>query len=89
MGRDAVLYEALWDHVVAYSIDEQRGSWDHELDASNQPAASVWSGKPDIYHALQATLILRLPSHPSLASALAEGHLDTVVPPVPDRSIPR
>ena len=87
--RYAVLYEALWDHAAAYFIDEQRGSWHHELDTSNQPAASVWSGKPDIYHALQTTLIPRLPLHPSLASALAEGHLDSVAPPVPDRSTPR
>lgn len=87
--RYAVLYEAFWDHAAAYFIDEERGSWHHELDTSNQPAGSVWSGKPDIYHALQTTLIPRLPLHPSLASALAEGHLDSVCPPIPDRSTTR
>ncbi len=85
----SVLYEALWDYAATFFIDERRGSWHHELDTSNQPAASVWSGKPDIYHALQTTLIPRLPLHPSLASALAEGKLDSVHPPVPDRSTTR
>jgi hypothetical protein len=37
----------------------------------------VWDGKADAYHALQATLIPRLPAAPSLASALARGLLDT------------
>jgi hypothetical protein len=35
----------------------------------------VWEGKPDTYHALQATLIPRLPLAPALASALAAGLL--------------
>ncbi len=85
--RYSVLYASLWDHAAAYFIDEQHGSWHHELDTNNQPAAAVWSGKPDIYHALQATLIPRLPLHPSLASALAEGQIDSIVPPVPDRTL--
>ena len=85
----AVLYETLWDHAAKYFIDEQHGSWHHELDTENRPAASVWSGKPDIYHALQTTLIPRLPLHPSLASALAEGHLASVTPPSPHRTHPR
>ena len=88
-GRYAALYESLWDHAAVYFIDEQRGSWHHELDTSNQPAASVWSGKPDIYHALQATLIPRLPLHPSLASALAEERLDSVSTPTPDLTTQR
>lgn len=88
-NRYGVLYETFWDHAARYFIDEQRGSWHHELDTSNRPAASVWSGKPDIYHALQTTLIPRLPLHPSLASALAEDALDAVNPPVPHRTTPR
>ena len=38
---------------------------------SNRPASSVWDGKPDVYHALQATLIPRLPVAPSLAASCA------------------
>jgi hypothetical protein len=35
----------------------------------------VWTGKPDTYHALQATLIPRLPLTPTLAAALRDGEL--------------
>jgi hypothetical protein len=31
---------------------------------------TVWPGKPDLYHAVQATLIPRLPLAPSMATAL-------------------
>ena len=44
---------------------------------NNQPATTVWSGKPDTYHAIQATLLPRLPLTPSLASAISRGLLDT------------
>lgn len=69
-------YANLWDHVDTYFIDYENGSWHHELDAANQPSGSVWPGKPDVYHALQATLIPRLPLSPSLATALKDGLLD-------------
>ena len=60
-------------HLIA----EEHGSWAHELSPDNTPSATVWAGKPDIYHALQATLIPRLPLTPSLAPALAQGLLDS------------
>ncbi|MET0612775.1 MAG: AGE family epimerase/isomerase, partial [Pseudomonas caspiana] len=47
------------------------GSWHHELSPLNQPSADIWGGKPDLYHAYQATLLPVLPLAPSLASALA------------------
>ncbi|QSF58194.1 AGE family epimerase/isomerase [Nocardioides sp. zg-1228] len=72
-GEDAYAqrYAEWWDFVVAHVRDAGRGSWHHELDAANRPQASVWPGKPDLYHAVQATLLPRLPLAPSLASALA------------------
>ena len=54
----------------ATSSTGERGSWHHELDPQNRPAATVWQGKPDLYHAVQATLIPRLPLTPGLALAL-------------------
>ena len=48
----------------------------HELDDRLQPSERTWAGKPDVYHALQATLIPRLPVTPSLAGALRGGLLD-------------
>ena len=53
------------------------GSWWHELDERNQPSALVWSGKPDVYHALQATLIPRLPLSPTISTALHAGLLES------------
>ena len=75
LGEDA-LQAAWWDVAERLFIDRVDGSWRHELDPSNRPASTVWDGKPDVYHALQATLIPRLPVAPSLAAALrrsAEG----------------
>lgn len=64
-----------WAHAEACFIDREDGSWHHELDVDNRPAASVWSGKPDLYHALQAVLVPRAPLAPSLATAIAAGEL--------------
>lgn len=67
-------YAAWWGYAREYLIDEQRGSWRHELDASNHPSHAVWEGKPDLYHAVQATLLPRLPQAPALAVSLAARH---------------
>ncbi len=69
-------YETWWDHIDLDLRDRDGGSWWHELDGDNQPSSTVWSGKPDTYHALQATLVPRLPAAPSFATALAGGRLD-------------
>lgn len=76
IGAAAVLGEderqsAWWDLAEQRFIDREHGSWHHELDARNRPSSTVWNGKPDVYHALQATLIPRLPAHPSLAQSIA------------------
>jgi mannose/cellobiose epimerase-like protein (N-acyl-D-glucosamine 2-epimerase family) len=68
-------YRQFWDYAATYIIDAAAGSWHHELDARNAPATGTWAGKPDIYHALQATLLPRLPLSPSLATALGRGYL--------------
>ncbi len=64
-------YEVWWDHVADCFLDEKGGSWWHELSPQNRPSALTWSGKPDTYHAFQATLLPRLPVTPTLAVALA------------------
>ena len=68
-------YQRAWDYAAVHLI-ERPGAWAHELSAQNGPSATMWAGKPDIYHALQATLIPRLPLAPALAPALARGLLD-------------
>lgn len=61
-----------WDYADRFLIDHGKGSWHHELDRHNKPSATVWPGKPDVYHAYQAALLPALPIAPCFASALAE-----------------
>jgi len=65
-------YAAWWDYASQYLIDPVGGSWWHELDPSNRPTATVWPGKPDLYHAVQATLVPALPLWPMVAAALRD-----------------
>ena len=68
-------YRSCWDFAGTHLLDRARGSWHAELDDGLQPREHTWSGKPDVYHSLQATLIPRLPVGPSLAGALRDGRL--------------
>lgn len=68
-------YERWWDYVGEHMLDRDGGSWWHELAPDNSVSRTVWEGKADIYHALQATLIPRLPTSPALAASLAAGNL--------------
>lgn len=72
-ARFAALYATWWDEVAEHLIDRERGSWHHQLDPQNRPAGGVWPGKPDLYHAVQATLLPRAPLAPTLARAAAGG----------------
>ena len=64
-------YAAWWGQAEARFIDREAGSWRHELDPSNQPASTVWEGKPDVYHAYQAALLPSLGPAASFAGGLA------------------
>lgn len=66
-------YQTWWEYAAGHLLGE--GSWIHELSPTNGPSATVWTGKPDVYHALQATLVPRLPLSPVFAPALAAGLL--------------
>lgn len=63
-------YRTFWDYARQYLIDAEHGSWHHELDAHNRPAATVWRGKPDVYHAYQALLLPQVGLAPTLARAI-------------------
>lgn len=69
-------YAQWWEYISTYLLDAEDGSWFHELDADNEPQGVTWPGKPDIYHAFQATIIPRLPVTPTMAAALRDGLLD-------------
>jgi mannose/cellobiose epimerase-like protein (N-acyl-D-glucosamine 2-epimerase family) len=65
-------YQTWWRHIDDVFIDLDGGSWWHELSPDNRPSGQTWDGKPDLYHAVQATLIPRLPLAPTLAAALRD-----------------
>lgn len=44
----------------AHHHDSVGGSWWHELDTALRPSFTVWDGKPDVYHALQALWLPQL-----------------------------
>jgi mannose/cellobiose epimerase-like protein (N-acyl-D-glucosamine 2-epimerase family) len=70
-------YATWWGWVDEHLIDRTGGSWRHELDRTNQPSATVWHGKPDAYHAVQATIIPRRPLSVSVAGSLTRTPLGT------------
>jgi len=59
--QDAAWYARLHDFARAHFIDTRHGGWHPELGADGLPAANIFSGKPDIYHALQADLLALVP----------------------------
>jgi mannose/cellobiose epimerase-like protein (N-acyl-D-glucosamine 2-epimerase family) len=71
--RFADLAGTWWAYAETYLFDRELGSWHHQLDAGNRVIGTVWPGKPDLYHAVQATVIPRLPLAPSMATALGVG----------------
>ena len=73
--RYAELHRQWWDFAREFLLDNEYGSWRHQLDPRNRPTDTVWQGKPDLYHAVQATLIPRLPLAPGMVAALAQGRL--------------
>jgi sulfoquinovose isomerase len=68
-------YETFWRYVAEHFRDPVRGSWHHELSPDNTPSSTTLQGRPDTYHAFQATLVPRLPLSPMLAAALRDGML--------------
>jgi sulfoquinovose isomerase len=59
-----------WGEIDRYFLDREGGGWWQELDQDLAPAASIWSGKPDLYHSYQALLLPSLPLSPTAATAL-------------------
>jgi sulfoquinovose isomerase len=73
--RWAGWFDIWWQYAQKHLIDTVQGSWHHELDPQNRPSSVTWVGKPDVYHAFQATLLPRLPLSPAFAVALSRGLL--------------
>lgn len=64
-------YRRLWSFADSHFIDHAQGGWFPEIGPDGQPAESQFAGKPDIYHALQATLLPLVPGLSRLGEALA------------------
>ena len=64
-------YRRIWDFTAQHLIDHAAGSWFPELDDDLRPVARVFTGKPDLYHAVQACLIPLMPANGSVTRGLA------------------
>lgn len=65
-------YRRIWDGISRHFIDQDRGGWHEELNEDLAPSYTLFAGKGDIYHALQACLIPLHPATGSLTKAIAE-----------------
>jgi mannose/cellobiose epimerase-like protein (N-acyl-D-glucosamine 2-epimerase family) len=63
-------YATFWQVAGRCFLDRRGGSWWHEVDADGRPGGTIWAGKPDLYHALNATLLSLLPPVPAVAAGL-------------------
>ena len=50
-------YRRLWDYVRGWVLEPSTGRWVPQLDEAGQEKTTLFSGRPDLYHALQACLI--------------------------------
>ncbi|PZQ96706.1 MAG: mannose-6-phosphate isomerase [Cereibacter sphaeroides] len=63
-------YRRIWSFVTTHVIDHEQGGWWPELDDNLRPVSRVFTGKPDLYHAVQACLIPLLPQTGSITRGL-------------------
>lgn len=63
-------YSMFLNYLEEKVHDRVNGSWFHQLDKDNNLMGTVWPGKSDIYHALQATLIPYSSVDVSIAAAV-------------------
>lgn len=66
-------YAVFMEYLDEVVLDHVNGSWFHQLDRNNELMGTVWPGKSDIYHALQAVLIPYHPVDTSIALAVKMG----------------
>ena len=66
-------YAEFMQYLDEKVVDHVNGSWFHQMDRNNQVIGTVWPGKSDIYHALQATLMPYYTPDVSIAAAVKNG----------------
>jgi mannose/cellobiose epimerase-like protein (N-acyl-D-glucosamine 2-epimerase family) len=67
-------YRLVWSFVDRHLIDHEQGGWHPELSEDLQPANTLFMGKPDLYHALQACLIPLYPATGSLTRVILQAN---------------
>ncbi|WP_316247513.1 AGE family epimerase/isomerase [Roseobacter fucihabitans] len=67
-ASDEQWYRKLWTFADTHFIDHIRGGWFPEIDNAGQVTSTIFKGKPDIYHSVQACLF-------PLTNGLS-GHID-------------
>jgi len=65
-------YRRIWNTIADHYIDRKHGGWFEELDEQMRPSHSLFAGKADIYHALQACLIPLYPAQGSLTRMIGQ-----------------
>ena len=67
-------YAEFMQYLDEKVLDHVNGSWFHQLNEKNEVIGTVWPGKSDLYHAVQAMLIPYYPVNLSIAPAVKEGN---------------
>jgi sulfoquinovose isomerase len=65
-------YRLIWNTIAGHFLDREKGGWHEELTEDLVPANTLFAGKADIYHALQACLIPLYPAEGSLTKGIIE-----------------
>jgi sulfoquinovose isomerase len=55
-AADEVWYRRLWMFAAENFVDHTHGGWFPEIDISGKATSTIFAGKPDIYHSVQACL---------------------------------
>ena len=65
-------YRRIWNVIERVFIDHKNGGWREELTEDLAPSYTLFRGKHDIYHSLQACLIPLFPASGSLTRVITE-----------------
>lgn len=65
-------YRLFWEAGERFFIDKERGGWLPEVDEKGEPDSRQFTGKPDIYHSLQAALYPLMPGLTGFREGLAK-----------------
>jgi len=65
-------YRRVWSVIARHHLDREHGGWYEQLSEDMRPEFTLFAGKADIYHALQACLIPLYPATGSLTRVIPQ-----------------